>query len=225
MIPVVSRGARLVTQHPHLMANYGRLAINIVRGEGCWLYDESGNAYLDMVAGIAVCALGHAHPRITRAIAEQAATLGARLEPGPPRAGRHAGRPAGGAVAASTRSSSATAAPRPTRRRSSWPARPPTARGEPQRNVDPGRERLVPRPHARRAGRHRQPEIPGGLRAAAGRVRPRAVQRRRRAGRGDRRAHGLLPGRAGAGRERHHAGRRRSTSRRRGGCATSAARC
>jgi predicted acetylornithine/succinylornithine family transaminase len=70
-----NRGARLVTQHPHLMANYGRLALNIVRGEGCWLFDESGNAYLDLVAGIAVCALGHAHPRIARAIAEQAATL------------------------------------------------------------------------------------------------------------------------------------------------------
>ncbi len=71
----VARGARLVTQHPHLMANYGRLEINIVRGEGCWLYDESGNAYLDLVAGIAVCALGHAHPRIARAVAEQAAAL------------------------------------------------------------------------------------------------------------------------------------------------------
>lgn len=70
-----TRGARLVTQHPHLMANYRRLEINIVRGEGCRLYDESGNAYLDMVAGIAVCALGHAHPRIARAVAEQAATL------------------------------------------------------------------------------------------------------------------------------------------------------
>ena len=70
-----TRGARLVTQHPHLMANYGRLEINIVRGEGCWLYDESGNRYLDLVAGIAVCALGHAHPRIARAIADQAATL------------------------------------------------------------------------------------------------------------------------------------------------------
>src|SRR4030088_2988932 len=69
------QGARLVTGHPHLMANYGRLEINIVRGEGCWLYDESGNRYLDLVAGIAVCALGHAHPRIARAIAEQAATL------------------------------------------------------------------------------------------------------------------------------------------------------
>ena len=71
----VSRGARLVTQHPHLMANYGRLEINIVRGDGCWLFDESGNRYLDLVAGIAVCALGHAHPRIARAVAEQAATL------------------------------------------------------------------------------------------------------------------------------------------------------
>ena len=70
-----SRGARLVTQHPHVMANYGRLEMNIVRGEGCWLFDESGNAYLDLVAGLAVCALGHAHPRIARAIAEQAATL------------------------------------------------------------------------------------------------------------------------------------------------------
>ena len=70
-----SRGARLVTQHPHVMANYGRLEVNIVRGDGCRLYDESGNAYLDLVAGIAVCALGHAHPRIARAIAEQAATL------------------------------------------------------------------------------------------------------------------------------------------------------
>ncbi|HEY0395616.1 MAG TPA: aspartate aminotransferase family protein [Candidatus Elarobacter sp.] len=76
MTPIaVSRGARLVTRHPHLMANYGRLEINIVRGDGCWLYDESGNRYLDLVAGIAVCALGHAHPRIARAIAEQAATL------------------------------------------------------------------------------------------------------------------------------------------------------
>ena len=71
----VNRGARLVTQHPHVMQNYGRLEINIVRGEGCRLYDESGNAYLDLVAGIAVCALGHAHPRIARAVAEQAATL------------------------------------------------------------------------------------------------------------------------------------------------------
>jgi predicted acetylornithine/succinylornithine family transaminase len=73
--PVVSRGARIVTEHPHLMANYGRSPVQIVRGEGVYLFDESGNAYIDLVAGIAVCALGHAHPRITRAVADQAATL------------------------------------------------------------------------------------------------------------------------------------------------------
>ena len=73
--PVAQRGARIVTQHPHLMGNYGRAAIQVVRGEGVYLFDESGNAYIDLVAGIAVCALGHAHPRITRAIADQAATL------------------------------------------------------------------------------------------------------------------------------------------------------
>ena len=73
--PTAQRGARLKTQHPHLMANYARQPINIVRGEGVYLFDESGTAYLDLVAGIAVCALGHAHPRITRAIVDQAATL------------------------------------------------------------------------------------------------------------------------------------------------------
>src|SRR6202142_173551 len=74
-LPIATKGARILTRHPHLMANYARAEINIVRGAGCWLYDESGNAYLDMVAGIAVCALGHAHPRIARAVADQASTL------------------------------------------------------------------------------------------------------------------------------------------------------
>jgi predicted acetylornithine/succinylornithine family transaminase len=66
---------RLRTRHPHLLANYGRADINIVRGEGVMLFDESGTSYIDLVAGIAVCALGHAHPAITRAVAEQAAKL------------------------------------------------------------------------------------------------------------------------------------------------------
>lgn len=72
---LVNRGGRLVTRHPHLLANYNRAEVNFVRGEGVYLFDESGNRYLDLVAGLAVCALGHAHPRIARAIAEQAATL------------------------------------------------------------------------------------------------------------------------------------------------------
>ncbi|GAC1568747.1 MAG: aspartate aminotransferase family protein [Vulcanimicrobiaceae bacterium] len=65
----------VVAEHPHLLGNYARAPITIARGEGCELVDTDGNRYLDMVAGIAVCALGHAHPRITEAIATQAATL------------------------------------------------------------------------------------------------------------------------------------------------------
>ena len=46
-----------------------------VRGEGCRLFDDAGREYLDCIAGIAVCSLGHAHPEIAAAIAEQARTL------------------------------------------------------------------------------------------------------------------------------------------------------
>jgi predicted acetylornithine/succinylornithine family transaminase len=63
------------TGERHLLANYARAPIEIVRGEGCELIDADGNRYLDMVAGIAVCALGHARPEITAAIAAQAGTL------------------------------------------------------------------------------------------------------------------------------------------------------
>ncbi len=47
----------------------------ITRGQGCYVWDDSGNRYLDMQGGIAVNALGHAHPAIVAAIADQAATL------------------------------------------------------------------------------------------------------------------------------------------------------
>ena len=58
-----------------LLANYNRASINIVRGEGCYLYDDQDRRYLDFIAGIAVCALGHCHPWISQAIADQARTL------------------------------------------------------------------------------------------------------------------------------------------------------
>jgi acetylornithine/N-succinyldiaminopimelate aminotransferase len=61
--------------HPYLMENYTRAPITIVSGKGCEVMDDEGNRYLDLVAGLAVCALGHAHPAITAAIAEQAAQL------------------------------------------------------------------------------------------------------------------------------------------------------
>jgi acetylornithine/N-succinyldiaminopimelate aminotransferase len=58
-----------------LMSNYARLPVTFVRGEGAWLWDQSGKRYLDALAGIAVCGLGHAHPAVTTAICEQAHQL------------------------------------------------------------------------------------------------------------------------------------------------------
>jgi acetylornithine aminotransferase len=57
------------------MNTYGRMPVNFVRGEGVWLWDEAGNKYLDAVAGVAVCNLGHCHPVVTAAIQDQAGQL------------------------------------------------------------------------------------------------------------------------------------------------------
>jgi len=59
----------------HLMQTYAPQPVAFVRGEGAWLWDTEGKRYLDALAGIAVNGLGHAHPVLTRAIAEQAAKL------------------------------------------------------------------------------------------------------------------------------------------------------
>jgi len=59
----------------NLMNTYSRLPVTFVRGEGVWLWDDKGDRYLDALAGIAVCGLGHCHPRLTKAICEQAGTL------------------------------------------------------------------------------------------------------------------------------------------------------
>tara|TARA_R110002124_G_scaffold113593_3_gene268025 strand:- start:43 stop:1296 length:1254 start_codon:yes stop_codon:yes gene_type:complete len=58
-----------------LMNNYGARKITLTRGQGSWVWDDQGRRYLDAISGIAVCGLGHAHPAVTKAIAEQAATL------------------------------------------------------------------------------------------------------------------------------------------------------
>ena len=54
---------------------YKRFPVVLTRGSGCTLWDENGKRYTDFVAGIAVCNLGHAHPQIVQALAEQARTL------------------------------------------------------------------------------------------------------------------------------------------------------
>lgn len=58
-----------------LMPVYPRCGVRPVRGEGCYLIGERGERYLDFAAGIAVNALGHGHPHLVKAIADQAATL------------------------------------------------------------------------------------------------------------------------------------------------------
>jgi len=59
----------------HLYPNYRQAPVVVARGRGAELFDAEGKRYLDMVAGIAVSALGHGHPVLTKAIADQAARV------------------------------------------------------------------------------------------------------------------------------------------------------
>jgi predicted acetylornithine/succinylornithine family transaminase len=59
----------------HVMQTYGRLPVAFVRGEGTLLFDSEGRRYLDFLTGLAVTSLGHAHPVVADAIADQARTL------------------------------------------------------------------------------------------------------------------------------------------------------
>ncbi len=59
----------------HVMETYGRLPVSFVSGSGATLRDEEGKAYFDALCGLAVCGLGHAHPRVAKAVADQAGTL------------------------------------------------------------------------------------------------------------------------------------------------------
>ncbi|MGZ0020398.1 acetylornithine/succinylornithine family transaminase [Nitrosomonas sp. wSCUT-2] len=59
----------------NLMNTYARLPVTFAKGQGVWLWDDKGERYLDALSGVAVCGLGHCHPRLTKAICEQAGTL------------------------------------------------------------------------------------------------------------------------------------------------------
>jgi predicted acetylornithine/succinylornithine family transaminase len=59
----------------HVMGTYARLPVAFVRGEGTCLYDADGRSYLDFLSGLAVTSLGHAHPAVADAVADQARTL------------------------------------------------------------------------------------------------------------------------------------------------------
>ena len=57
------------------ISTYNRFPAAMVRGRGCRLWDADGREYLDFLAGIAVCSLGHCHPEVSAAISRQAQTL------------------------------------------------------------------------------------------------------------------------------------------------------
>ncbi len=59
----------------HVMNTYARLPVAFERGEGSWLWDANGKRYLDAMAGVAVCGLGHGHPRYVAALLEQVGKL------------------------------------------------------------------------------------------------------------------------------------------------------
>ncbi len=115
-----------------LMKNYGTPPIALTKGEGAYVWDANGNRYLDLLGGIAVNALGHAHPAIVAAVTEQLQTLGhvSNLYINPrvvelaerllDKFGQRAG------------CSSATPEPKPTRRHSSWPDSPAGRRSWPR---------------------------------------------------------------------------------------------
>lgn len=66
---VASLGAK------YLMNTYARFPICIVKGEGPWVWDADGKCYIDFIAGIAVCGLGHAHPELIKVLREQSEKL------------------------------------------------------------------------------------------------------------------------------------------------------
>jgi predicted acetylornithine/succinylornithine family transaminase len=62
-------------ERAHLLQNYARYPLVLARGKGCWVYDLEGRRYLDLITGIGVNALGHAHPRIVKVIRQQAGLM------------------------------------------------------------------------------------------------------------------------------------------------------
>ena len=177
-------------------ATYGPPPVTFVRGRGTELWDGDGKRYLDFLSGLAVPSLGHAHPEVADAIAEQARTL--------LHVSNLFGTEPGAEVAATldrllgrrrARSSSATRAPRPTRRHQAGPQ---VGRPRPLRRRE--RLRLLPRADARHAPRHRPADQARGVPTAARGLPPRGVERPRRARRapstrGRRRAARAPPGR------------------------------
>ena len=140
-----------------VMQTYARAPVEFVRGEGARLWDSEGNEYLDFLAGISVCSVGHCHPAVVEAVREQAGTLthtsnlyltegGVLLASGCAELEPRAAGP-----------SSATRAPRRTSARSSWCESTRTAGASPSRRSSSSRE---PSTAGRWARSRRRPASP-----------------------------------------------------------------
>ncbi|MBI2835459.1 MAG: aminotransferase class III-fold pyridoxal phosphate-dependent enzyme, partial [Acidobacteria bacterium] len=71
---VLAQDIQLLDQR-HVLQVYRRAPVVFVRGKGSYLYDADGHEYLDLISGIGVASLGHAHPGLAQAVASQAETL------------------------------------------------------------------------------------------------------------------------------------------------------
>ena len=117
----------------HLLPTYARADLAFERGEGAWLTATDGERYLDFASGVAVNALGHAHPQLVEALTEQAQKLW-HVSNLYRHSGRRAARRRGCARRASpTWCSSAIPAPRRWNARSRWRASIRRSNGQPER--------------------------------------------------------------------------------------------
>jgi acetylornithine aminotransferase/acetylornithine/N-succinyldiaminopimelate aminotransferase len=73
--PSIVRTSTAELYDAHVLKNYARASVTLVRGRGAQVWDDAGNSYLDFTSGIAVSALGHCHPRWVAAVQRQAAEL------------------------------------------------------------------------------------------------------------------------------------------------------
>ena len=73
--PSIVSGVTADWYDAHVLKNYARAALTLVRGSGSQVWDDTGKCYLDFTSGIAVNALGHCHPRWVAAVQRQAAEL------------------------------------------------------------------------------------------------------------------------------------------------------
>ena len=195
----------------YLFQNYARYPLVLHRGKGCYVYDTSGKRYLDLIAGIGVNALGHAHPRLMKVIREQAGRLlhTSNLyyhEYQGPLAERIAKVSGLDRVFFCNSGTEAMEGALKIIRAHGTQDQPAQVR-------DRGAGRFLPRPDVRRALHHRPGEVSQRFRAdAAGRA-IRSSQRHRRAGTSGWREHGRHRYRDCAGRGRRQSADRRIHSR------------